>query len=304
MTDKFNFKGDFMNPKQETHSQSADLQGFKTYFFRKFFRSPTAIIGLIIIFTSIFIAIFAPLIAPYDPFEMSLARSHQPPSRAHPLGTDFFGRDIMSRIFFGARISLIMGITVVAIRASIGIILGLIAGYYRGWIESVIMRLTDAVIAFPGILLALAIMAFRGQGLFNVMIALSVVGWTGYARLVRSEVISLREREYITAAKALGMHDYRVIFAHILPNCLASLIVFATIGIAAPIISEAGLSFLGLGARSDEITWGFMLSTGRQYLRQAWWAVTFPGLAIMFVVLGFNLLGDGLRDALDPKLKR
>lgn len=293
-----------MESNGKSRQELSDIQGFKTYFYRKFFRSPTAIIGLVIIMTSIIIAVFAPYLATYDPFEMSLARSHQPPSRAHPLGTDFFGRDIMSRIFYGARISLIMGLAVVGIRASIGIVLGLIAGYYRGHIESIIMRLTDAVIAFPGILLALAIMAFRGQGLFNVMIALSVVGWTGYARLVRSEVISLREREYVTAARALGMRDIRVITRHILPNCMASLIVFATVGIAAPIISEAGLSFLGLGARSDEITWGFMLSTGRQYLRQAWWAVTFPGLAIMFVVLGFNLLGDGLRDALDPKLKR
>jgi len=196
-----------------------------------------------------------------------------------------------------------MGVIVVAIRAGIGIILGLIAGFYRGIVESIIMRFTDAVIAFPAIVLALAIMAFRGQGLFNVMIALSVVGWTGYARLVRGEVLSLREREYITAARALGMRDFRIIFRHILPNCFASIVIFATVGIAAPIISEAGLSFLGLGARSDQVTWGFMLSTGRQYLRDAWWTVTFPGLAIMFIVLGFNLLGDGLRDVLDPRLR-
>ncbi len=282
---------------------SAEVEGLRTGTFKRLVKNPTALIGMIIIGFAVFVGIFAPYLAPYDPFAMSLPRSHEPPSLDHPLGTDFFGRDILSRIIHGTRISLMMGVIVVAIRAGIGIILGLIAGFYRGIVESIIMRFTDAVIAFPAIVLALAIMAFRGQGLFNVMIALSVVGWTGYARLVRGEVLSLREREYITAARALGMRDFRIIFRHILPNCFASIVIFATVGIAAPIISEAGLSFLGLGARSDQVTWGFMLSTGRQYLRDAWWTVTFPGLAIMFIVLGFNLLGDGLRDVLDPRLR-
>jgi len=282
---------------------SHDVKGFHTGTFKRLLKNPTAVIGLIIISFAVFVAVFAPYLAPYDPFMMSLPRAHEPPSLDHPLGTDFFGRDILTRIIHGTRISLLMGITVVSIRAGIGIILGLIAGFYRGIVESIIMRITDAVIAFPAIVLALAIMAYRGQGLFNVMIALSIVGWTGYARLVRGEVLSLREREYITAARGLGMRDLRIIFRHILPNCLASIIIFATVGIAAPIISEAGLSFLGLGARSDQVTWGFMLSTGRPYLRDAWWTVTFPGLAIMIVVLGFNLLGDGLRDVLDPRLR-
>ncbi len=282
---------------------SHDVKGFHTGTFKRLLKNPTAVIGLIIISFAVFVAVFAPYLAPYDPFLMALPRAHEPPSLDHPLGTDFFGRDILSRIIHGTRISLLMGIAVVSIRAGIGIILGLIAGFYRGVVESIIMRITDAVIAFPSIVLALAIMAYRGQGLFNVMIALSIVGWTGYARLVRGEVLSLREREYITAARGLGMRDLRIIFRHILPNCLASIIIFATVGIAAPIISEAGLSFLGLGARSDQVTWGFMLSTGRPYLRDAWWTVTFPGLAIMVVVLGFNLLGDGLRDVLDPRLR-
>ncbi len=289
--------------EERVKTLSQDVKGFHTGTFKRLLKNPTAVIGLIIISFAVFVAIFAPQLAPYDPFLMSLPRAHEAPSFDHPLGTDFFGRDILSRIIHGTRISLLMGVAVVSIRAGIGIILGLIAGFYRGIVEAIIMRITDAVIAFPAIVLALAIMAYRGQGLFNVMIALSVVGWTGYARLVRGEVLSLREREYITAARGLGMRDFRIIFRHILPNCLASIIIFATVGIAAPIISEAGLSFLGLGARSDQVTWGFMLSTGRPYLRDAWWTVTFPGLAIMIVVLGFNLLGDGLRDILDPRLR-
>jgi len=266
-------------------------------------KSPTAIIGLTIVFLFIVIAVFAPYIAPYDPFEMNLRNRQEAPSWEHPFGTDFFGRDIMSRMIFGARISLIMGVSVIAVRALIGIILGLFAGYYGGWVETIIMRLTDAVIAFPGIILALAIMAVRGPGLFNVFFALSIVGWTTFCRLVRGEVLSIRERDYVIAARGLGAKDIRIMLAHILPNIMPAIVIYATLGIAAPIISEAGLSFLGLGARADQITWGFMISMARPYIRYAWWSITFPGLAIVIVVLGFNLLGDGLRDALDPRMK-
>lgn len=271
--------------------------------FRRLKKSPTAIVGLIIVLTFIVIAVFAPYIAPYDPFEMNLINRQEAPSWEHPFGTDFFGRDIMSRMIFGARISLIMGISVIAVRAFIGIILGLLAGYYGGWVETIIMRLTDAVIAFPGIILALAIMAVRGPGLFNVFFALSIVGWTTFCRLVRGEVLSVRERDYVIAARGLGARDFKIMLGHILPNIMPAIVIYATLGIAAPIISEAGLSFLGLGARSDQITWGFMISMARPYIRYAWWSITFPGLAIVVVVLGFNLLGDGLRDALDPRMK-
>ncbi len=271
--------------------------------FSRLKKSPTAIVGLIIVFIFIIIAVFAPYIAPYDPFEMNLINRQEAPSWEHPFGTDFFGRDVMSRMIFGARISLIMGITVIAVRAFIGIILGLLAGYYGGWVETLIMRLTDAVISFPGIILALAIMAVRGPGLFNVFFALSIVGCTTFCRLVRGEVLSVRERDYVVAARGLGASDLKIMLGHILPNIMPAIVIYATLGIAAPIISEAGLSFLGLGARSDQITWGFMISMARPYIRYAWWAITFPGLAIVVVVLGFNLLGDGLRDALDPRMK-
>lgn len=270
---------------------------------KRLLKSPTAIIGLIIVILFILVAVFAPYIAPYDPYEMNLIKKHQPPSWEHLCGTDFFGRDVLTRILYGARISLIMGISVIAFRGLVGISLGLIAGYYRGWVETVIMRLTDAVIAFPGLILALAIMAVRGPGLFNVFLALSIVGWTTFCRLVRGEVLSLRERDYVVAARSLGASDLKVMLVHILPNILPAIIVYGTLGIAIPIISEAGLSFLGLGAGSDQVTWGFMLSMARPYIRYAWWSITFPGVAIVLVVLGFNLLGDGLRDALDPRMK-
>lgn len=270
---------------------------------RRFKKNPTAIIGLIIVFLFFFMAVFGPYLTPFDPFQQDIINAHQPPGGENILGTDFFGRDVLSRIIFGARISLLVGVTVVVLRAAIGIIIGLIAGYFGGWIESILMRIVDAFISFPGILLAMAIMAVRGQGIENVIIALAIVGWPTFARLVRSEVISIKEREYIQATRSLGFHSGKIMFQHILPNCLATIIVYGTMGIATPILAEAGLSFLGLGATPTQATWGFQMSLERQYMRTAWWGVTFPGLAVMIVVLGFNLLGDGLRDVLDPRMK-
>lgn len=270
---------------------------------RRFKKNPTAIIGLIIVFLFLFIALFGAYFTPYDPFAQNIRNAHQPPGDGYLLGTDFFGRDILSRIMIGARISLLVGVSVVILWAMIGIVVGLVAGYYGGWLEAILMRIVDAFIAFPGIILALAIMAVRGQGIENVIFALAIVGWPTLARLVRSEVISLKEREYIQAARSLGFNDAKIMFQHILPNSLATIIVYSTMGIAIPIIAEAGLSFLGLGATPDQATWGFQMSLERQYMRTAWWGVTFPGLAVMIVVLGFNLLGDGLRDVLDPRMK-
>ncbi len=270
---------------------------------RRFKKNPTAIIGLIIVFLFLFIALFGAYFTPHDPFAQNIRNAHQPPGDGYLLGTDFFGRDILSRIMIGARISLLVGVTVVILWGLIGIVVGLVAGYYGGWLESALMRIVDAFISFPGIILALAIMAVRGQGIENVIFALAIVGWPTMARLVRSEVISLKEREYIQAARSLGFNDAKIMFQHILPNSLATIIVYSTMGIAIPIIAEAGLSFLGLGATPDQATWGFQMSLERQYMRTAWWGVTFPGLAVMIVVLGFNLLGDGLRDVLDPRMK-
>jgi len=270
---------------------------------RRFKKNPTAIIGLGVALLFVFLAIFGQYLVPHDPFQQNIINSHQAPSAEHWLGTDFFGRDVLSRIIIGARISLLVGLSVITIRAAIGIPYGLIAGYYGGKVEAVMMRLVDAVIAFPGIILAMAIMAVRGQGIENVILALSITGWPMFARLVRGEAMSLKEREYVQASRALGYNDGKIMFQHILPNCLATIIVYATMGIATPILSEAGLSFLGLGASAGQATWGFQMALERQYLRYAWWSVTFPGMAVMIVVLGFNLLGDGLRDVLDPRMK-
>lgn len=270
---------------------------------RRFKKNPTAIFGLVIVILFLLLAVFGRQLTPFDPFAQNIRNAHQAPGGEHLLGTDFFGRDVLSRIIYGARISLFVGVSVVTIQAAVGVVVGLVAGYYGGRIEAVMMRLVDAFIAFPGIILAMAIMAVRGQGIENVIFALSFAGWPTFARLVRSEVISLKEREYVQAARGLGFHDAKIMFRHILPNCLATIIVYATMGIANPIIAEAGLSFLGLGATSEQATWGFQMSLERQYMRTAWWGVTFPGLAVMIVVLGFNLLGDGLRDVLDPRMK-
>jgi len=291
-----------MNRPDEVQKEKRSMS-FRQDAFRRFKKSPTAIIGLIIVIIFIGLAVLGPYITPHNPFEQNILNAHQGPSSDFWLGTDFFGRDILSRIIYGARISLMVGLSVVFLRAIIGIIVGLIAGYYGGWIENILMRIVDAFIAFPGIILAMAIMAIRGQGIENVIIALAVVGWPTFARLVRSEVISLKEREYVWAAKGIGLNDIKIMLNHILPNCLSTIIVYATLGIAYPIIAEAGLSFLGLGATPQQATWGFQMSLERQYMRTAWWGVTFPGLSLMVVVLGFNLLGDGLRDILDPKMR-
>ncbi|MCC5908818.1 MAG: ABC transporter permease [Clostridiaceae bacterium] len=292
--------------EKEVEDLKSDEQrstSFRDDAIRRFKKNPTAIFGLVIVIFFFFIAVFGQYITPHNPFQHNISNAHQPPGGEHLLGTDFFGRDVLSRIIIGARISLLVGVTVVTIRAAIGIPYGLIAGYYGGRVEAVMMRVVDAFISFPGIILAMAIMAVRGQGIENVILALTVSGWPMFARLVRGESMALKEREYVQAARALGYNDGKVMFQHILPNCLATIIVYATMGIATPILAEAGLSFLGLGATPDQATWGFQMSLERQYMRTAWWSVTFPGLAVMVVVLGFNLLGDGLRDVLDPRMK-
>ena len=269
----------------------------------------TALIGFIILSLVVCAALLAPLIAPYDPNSGSLEMRLRPPaweengSPAHLLGTDHLGRDLLSRIIYGARISLLVGIITVLISGTIGTLAGLLAGYYRGRVENVIMRLTEIQLAFPFILLALAIMAVLGSGLTNVIMVLSITGWVMYSRLVRGEVLLLRELEYVKAAKALGQNDRKIIFNHILPNVFPTIIVVGTLRIANMIIAEASLTFLGLGVQPGIPTWGSMLADGRSYLTSAWWVATFPGLAIMFTVLGINLLGDWLRDVLDPRLK-
>jgi peptide/nickel transport system permease protein len=267
-------------------------------------KNKIAIIGLIIIITLAFIALFAPFIAPHDPIEQNLEKRLLPPCREYPMGTDDLGRCLLSRIIYGARVSLQLGVIVVGIITVIGVTLGLISGYYGGIIDEIIMRLVDVVLAFPGIILALAVAGALGPGLFNVMLALAIVGWTGLARVVRGSVLSVKEKEFVESARSLGCSDLHIMTRHILPNVMAPVIVLATLDMAFIILAAAGLSFLGLGAQPPTPEWGSMLNSGRAFMRTAPHLTTFPGLAIMIAVLAFNFLGDGLRDALDPRQQR
>lgn len=257
-------------------------------------------LGLIILIIGV--AILAPVISPYNPNEINLGASLQPPSSQHFLGTDRMGRDILTRIIYGTRISLLVGVIAVGISGLLGVVFGTLAGYYGGYVDGVIMRIVDVLLAFPSILLAIALVAVLGASLFNIMLAIGIVNWVGYARVVRGEFLSLKNKEFVGAARAMGAGTFRIIFKHMLPNCIAPIIVMATLGMAGAIITESSLSFLGLGVQPPTPSWGEMLNTGRQIIRQAWWVSTFPGVAIMLAVLSFNILGDGLRDALDPNM--
>lgn len=247
------------------------------------------------------LAFAAPLIAPADPMAQALYNRLSPPTLEHPFGTDDFGRDILSRVIYGARISLRVGVFAVLIALILGTCIGVVAGYWGGWIDQILMRLMDLLLAFPSILLAIGIVAILGPGLENAMLAVGIVAMPQYARLVRASVLTVRETDYVMAARALGASDWRILCVAVLPNCLAPLIVQATLGLATAILDAAGLSFLGLGAQPPTPEWGAMLSQGRELIVRAPWVLTFPGGAIFFTVLAFNLVGDGLRDALDPK---
>ncbi|RCV65599.1 peptide/nickel transport system permease protein [Methanophagales archaeon] len=262
-----------------------------------------AMVGAVLILFLALIALFAPYIAPHDPIEINLKERLLAPNMEYPLGTDNLGRCMLSRIIYGARISLQIGIIVVGITSVIGITLGMIAGYYGGVLDELIMRGVDILLVFPGIILALVIAGILGPGIFNVMLALAIVGWTGYARVVRGVVLSVKEKEYVESARALGVGDWYIITRHILPSCVAPIIVIATLGMAYVILAAAALSFLGLGAQPPTPEWGSMLNNGKNFMRTAPHLTIFPGLAIMITILAFNFLGDGLRDALDPRLR-
>lgn len=270
---------------------------------KKLTQNNNAIFGLTVIFITLIVAIFAPYIAPYEPNEQHLLDRLNPPSMKHPLGTDGHGRDLLSRIMFGSRISLMIGLISIGIGLGLGVPLGLTAGYFGGVYEEIVMRGIDILMSFPGILLALVVVAILGPGLFNVMVAIGVWSVPIFTRMVRGSTLSIKEEEFIEAARAIGLGDFKIILKQVLPNCLAPILVLSSLRLATAILSAAALSFLGLGAQPPTPDWGAMLSAGREYLRVAWWFSTFPGLAIMFVVLGFNLLGDGLRDILDPKMQ-
>ncbi len=263
-----------------------------------------AMVGGAILVVLLGVALLAPLLAPYDPLEQDLYARLQPPSMAHPLGTDDFGRDILSRMIYGSRISLRIGAASITAALLVGTLLGLWAGYWGGWADTLIMRCMDLLLAFPSILLAIAIVAVAGPGIDNAIMAVSIVLIPQFARLVRSSVLTVREAAYVEAARALGAGQARILFVGVLPNCMAPIIVQTTLGLGTAILDAAGLSFLGLGAQPPTPEWGAMLAGGRELLMDAPWVMTFPGLAIFIVVLAINLFGDGLRDALDPKTVR
>jgi peptide/nickel transport system permease protein len=276
---------------------------------RELFRNRAALIGLVILLGVAASALFAAAIAPFDPIFQEITLRLKPPGWSPPggriylLGTDHLGRDILSRLIFGARISLIIGLSAVTLAGTLGTLIGLVAGYRGGRVDDFCMRLTDTMLAMPFILLALAVIAVLGPSLRNIILVLGITSWVSYARVVRAEVLTLRTREFIAAAKALGGKASRIVFRHLLPNVLTPVIVIATLEVARMIILESALSFLGLGVQPPTPTWGGMLADGRAYLSTAWWLATFPGLSIMLTVLGINLLGDWLRDVLDPRLQ-
>jgi peptide/nickel transport system permease protein len=279
------------------------FRGRLRQFWEIFSKNKAAVVGGAIILFYIFIALFAPLLAAHDPFEIQLDKKLQQPSFEHWMGTDDKGRDILARILYGSRLSMGIGFAAVSFGAFFGIIMGLAAGYYGGWVDTMISRILDVMLAFPGILLALAIISALGPSLVNVMIAVGIFSVPLFARVVRGSTLETKKLEYIDAIRSLGANDGTIIFKHILPNILSPIIIQGTLRLATAILSAAGLSFLGLGAQPPSPEWGTMLSSGRDFLFSAPYIALFPGLAISVLVLGFNLFGDGLRDALDPRLK-
>jgi len=259
--------------------------------------------GVAILLLLVAAALFAPVIAPYDPFGQNLDQDLIARSSEHWLGTDKLGRDILSRIIYGGRISLLVGITTVALSLAVGVVIGSLSGYFGGWIDQMLMRLVDILMAFPGILLAIAFTAVLGPGLDHVILALCLIGWTGYARLVRGEILSLRERDFIQAARSLGCRPKRIILRHLLPNLLPPLLIQSTFGLAAAIVAEGSLSFLGLGVEPPTPSWGAMLNDGRQFLLVAPHLTTYPGLALMITVLALNLVGDALQERLQMRAR-
>ncbi len=272
-------------------------------FFKRLIKNKLTVVGAVLITIMALMAIFSPWLNTHDPYKMDFKQRLQAPSQEHYLGTDEYGRDVYSRIILGSTVAMKVGFFSVSISLIFGVLLGLFSGYYGGWTDSIIMRIMDAIVTFPTLLLAIGIMAVLGPGLINLMIAIGVVYTPRFARVVRSSVLSIREKEYIEAAKITGCNNFSIIFEHILPNCWPPVIILSTINFGYAILWEAALSYLGLGAPPPTPSWGSVLSEGKDFMIIAPWLTTFPGIAIAFVVLGLNLFGDGLRDVLDPRLK-
>ncbi len=293
-----------------TVTAKSDQPSGLTEFWYYFSRNKGAVIGLFVFLVILLLAIFAPIVSPHTPNEQNRDLLLSVPfwmdggSFSYPLGTDAVGRDILSRLIFGARFSLFIGVVVVTLSVVVGVLIGLVAGYFRGRVDIVIMRLMDIILAFPSLLLALVLVAVLGPGLLNAMIAISIVNQPHFVRLTRAAVMAEREKEYVVASRVAGAGTFRLMFKTILPNCLGPLIVQATLAFSAAILDAAALGFLGMGAQPPTPEWGTMLAESREFISRAWWVVTFPGLAILITVLAINLMGDGLRDAIDPKMKR
>jgi len=279
-----------------------------TYFYRVIWKrlrsNRFAVCGGLIVISLFILSFLAPYLTPYSPDDLDAYHVLLPPSAQHWLGTDELGRDVLTRIIFGARVSLKVGFVSVGIAAFIGTVAGLFAGYYGGWVDQLLMRFVDIMLCFPTFFLMLAVIAMLEPSIWYIMIIIGLTGWMGVARLVRAEVLSLRERDFILAARAIGASDLRIIFRHILPNALSPVIVTATLGVAGAILTESALSFLGIGVQPPVPSWGNMLTAGKDYLEFAWWLSLFPGFAILVTVIAYNLVGEGLRDALDPRTSR
>jgi len=272
-------------------------------FWDRFHRDRRAMAGLAIVLALFLLASLASWLAPYDPELIDLTQVLAPPSTTHWLGTDQLGRDVLSRMLWGAGISLKVGFVSMGIAVLIGVILGALAGYYGGWVDAVVMRFVDMMLCFPTFFLILAVIAFLEPSIWNIMVVIGVTGWMGITRLVRADVISLKERDFVLAARAIGASDGQIIFGHILPNAMASVLVATTLGIAGAVLTESALSFLGIGVQPPTPSWGNILTAGKDNIDIAWWLSFFPGLAILVTVMGFNLLGEGIRDAMDPRLE-
>lgn len=270
---------------------------------RRLARSPFALAGSVLFGGLLLVALLAPLIATTDPISFDTREALQGPSARHLFGTDELGRDVFSRVVWGSRLAVRLGVLSVAVAAGGGVALGLVAGYFGGWVDHLISRLLEVVLAFPGILFAIAIVAVLGPGLDNLIVALGLFGWPGYARVVRGSVLSAKQREYVEAARAVGASATRVMARHILPNVAAPVIILSATQFGGALLAGSGLSFIGLGVPIPEPEWGAIMATGREYLGSAWWIIAFPGAVIVLAVLGVNLLGDGLRDVLDPRLR-
>jgi peptide/nickel transport system permease protein len=290
-----------------TIEQSLDAatpgRGRPLYVLSQLLKRRTAFGGLIIIAVVVIMAVFAPLIAPYDPFAQDIPAQHQMPTLSHPLGTDELGRDVLSRIIYGARSSLEIGILAIGLGGAVGVVVGMVSGYFRGAIDSIFMRIIETLLALPGLLLVIALATSLGTGMKALIIAVAVGSVPHFARLIRGSVLLTRELDYVQAARTIGAGNVRIMFQHIWPNCLQPIIVQGTLGVGVAILVATGASFIGVGVHTPTPDWGLMISSGHQYVFNNWWLSVPPGVAIMLTVMGFNLLGDGLRDALDPRLR-